>query len=154
MGSILNERFILLNADVKSFEDCIFLMAARFEESGAVQPGYGDAVAEREKTLPTGLRGKGVNLAIPHADGRLVIEPAVGIITPKKPVQCRLMGEPGTAVDCELIMPLAIRDSRQQIGLLKKIMKILNSEQLLEKIRKSESKPEILELLKDLNSDL
>ena len=152
--TILDEQFILLHADVKSLEDCIRLMAVRFEECGYVKPGYGNAVIEREKTLPTGVRGKGINLAIPHTDGQMVIQPAVGIITPKKPVQCRLMGEPGTAVDCEFIMPLAIRDSRQQIGLLKKIMKILNSEQLLEKIRKSESKPEILELLNDLNSDL
>ena len=66
IGTLLDERLVVLDADVSSAEDCIRLMAGLFEQYGYVQPGYGDAVAAREKEYPTGLPGKGINLAIPH----------------------------------------------------------------------------------------
>ena len=54
IGTLLDERLVVLDADVSSAEDCIRLMAGLFEQYGYVQPGYGDAVAAREKEYPTG----------------------------------------------------------------------------------------------------
>ena len=45
IGTLLDERLVVLDADVSSAEDCIRLMAGLFEQYGYVQPGYGDAVA-------------------------------------------------------------------------------------------------------------
>ena len=150
--SVLNRHFIMLRTNVNTLEECIFLMAGRFREKGYVRSGYGEAVAEREKNLPTGLRGGEINFAIPHTDGELVIRPAVGVLLPVKPVRCRLMEDPQTAVDCELILPIAVKDARQQILLLKKVMKVIGSPDLLGRIRNAESKSEVIFLLVRLNS--
>lgn len=71
----LNEALIVLDADVESAEDCIRLAGEMFEKNGYVNAGYADAVVEREKEYPTGLPGKGINIAIPHTNNKLVNEP-------------------------------------------------------------------------------
>ena len=153
IGALLDERLIVLDADVNSDEDCIRLMATRFEESGYVMPGYGDAVIERERTLPTGLPGKKINLAIPHTNNKLVIRPAVGVIIPRNPVVFHMMGDKETTLNCEIVLPLVVKDSKQQIGMLKKIMKIIQNSELLEKLKNSKSKAAIMQCLNSLEDE-
>ena len=153
MSTLLDERLIVLDADVHSAEDCIRLMATRFEEYGYVKPGYGDAVIERERNLPTGLPGKGINLAIPHTNNALVIKPAVGVIIPRQPVEFRMMGMKETKLTCEVILPLVVRDSKQQIGMLKKMMKVIQDTELLKRMKNSKSKAEIIDCLSSLEDE-
>lgn len=153
IGTLLDERLIALDADVHSDEECIRLMASRFEAYGYVRAGYGDAVIEREKTLPTGLPGKKINLAIPHTNNQLVIRPAVGVIIPHEDVEFCMMGMKATKLKCGVILPLVVKDSKQQIGMLKKIMKIIENGDLLNRMRNSKSKQEILDCLCSLNDE-
>lgn len=150
MGSLLDERLVVLDADVESAEDCIRLMAGLFEQYGYVQPGYGDAVAAREKEYPTGLPGKGINLAIPHTNNQLVNAPAVGVIVPRKPVQFAMMGMKENKLDCEVVIPLVVQDSKRQLAMLKKMMKIIQDGDLLRRLRDSKDKAEILGCLSSL----
>lgn len=151
MGTLLDERLVVLDADVRTAEDCIRLMAGLFEQYGYVKPGYGDAVAAREQEYPTGLPGKGINLAIPHTNSLLVSRPAVGVIVPQRPVRFAMMGMKETQLDCELVMPLVIQDSKRQLEMLKKMMKIIQDGPLLRKIRDSKDKAEILSCLSSLD---
>lgn len=151
MESLLDERLIILNADVKDAEDCIRLMASSFEELGYVQPGYADAVIQREKTHPTGLPGKGINIAIPHTDNSLVNKPAVGVIVPCRPVEFSMMGMKETKLMCEVVIPLVVKDSKQQIAMLKKMMEVIQNSALLKQIRNSTSKLEVIDCLSILN---
>ena len=48
---MIDERLVVLDADVSSAEECIRLMAGLFEQYGYVQPGYGDAVAARRRSI-------------------------------------------------------------------------------------------------------
>jgi PTS system galactitol-specific IIA component len=153
MGTLLDERLIILDADVHSAEDCIRLMAGRFEEYGYVKPGYADAVIEREKSLPTGLPGKEINLAIPHTNNKLVIKPAVGVIIPREPVEFRMMGMKETRLNCKVVLPLVVKDSKQQIGMLKKMMKIIQDNELIKRMNHSKSRTEIRECLSSLEDE-
>jgi galactitol PTS system EIIA component len=153
IGTLLDKRLIILNADVHSAEECIRLLADRFEEYGYVRPGYGDAVIEREKDLPTGLPGKAINIAIPHTNNSLVIKPAVGIIIPSNPVEFKMMGNREIRLNCSVIMPLVVKDSKQQIGMLKKIMKVIQDSELLKRIQSSESREEIIDCLGSLEDE-
>jgi galactitol PTS system EIIA component len=153
IGTLLDERLIILNADVHSADECIRLLADRFEEYGYVKPGYGDAVIEREKDLPTGLPGKKINIAIPHTNSSLVIKPAVGVIIPRNPVEFRMMGNKESVLSCDVIMPLVVKDSKQQIGMLKKIMKIIQDSELLKRIQNSGSVAEVMECLGSLEDE-
>lgn len=133
-----------------SAEDCILLMATRFEKYGYVKPGYANAVLEREKNLPTGLPGKKFNIAIPHTNNELVIKPAVGVIIPREPVEFRMMGMKEKTLSCEIILPLVVKDSKHQIGMLKKMMKIIQDVQLLQCMKDSKSQAEVLDCLSSL----
>lgn len=153
MGKLLDERLIVIDADVHSAEDCIRLMATRFEEYGYVKPGYADAVLKREMQSPTGLPGKGINIAIPHTNGELAINPAIGVIIPSKPVEFRMMGTKETKLNCELVLPLVVKDSKQQIGMLKKLMKIIQDGELLKRLSQLKSKLEIIDCLSSLEEE-
>lgn len=153
IGTLLDERLVIMDADVETAEDCIRLMAGLFEQYGYVKPGYGDAVAKREREYPTGLPGKEMNLAIPHTNNQLVNRPAVGVIIPKRPVKFAMMGMKETLLDCELVMPLVVQDSKRQIQMLKKMMKIIQDGALLRRIKDSKDRAEILDCLSSLDEE-
>lgn len=150
IGTLLDERLVVLDADVSSAEECIRLMAGLFEQYGYVQPGYGDAVAAREKEYPTGLPGKGINLAIPHTNNQLVNAPAVGVIIPRRPVEFAVMGMKEKKLSCEVVIPLVVQDTKRQLAMLKKMMKIIQDGELLRRLRDSKDKAEILGCLSSL----
>ena len=150
IGTLLDERLVVLDADVSSAEDCIRLMAGLFEQYGYVQPGYGDAVAAREKEYPTGLPGKGINLAIPHTNNQLVNAPAVGVIIPRRPVEFAMMGMKEKKLSCEVVIPLVVQDTKRQLAMLKKMKKIIQDGELLRRLRDSKDKAEILGCLSSL----
>ena len=150
---LLDPNLITLGADVETAEDCIRLAAGLFEAHGYVQPGYGDAVVEREAVYPTGLPGKGINIAIPHTNNKLVNRPAVGVVVPNKPVKFSMMGMKDNVLDCDIILPLVVKDSHQQINMLKKMMKIIQDSELLLRIKNSASKEEIIQCLSSLEEE-
>lgn len=150
MGKLLDERLVFIDADVHTSEEAIRLMAGRLQECGYVEEGYAEMVIEREKVFPTGLPGKAMSIAIPHTDPTLVNRAAIGVIVPKESVEFDMMGEPGTKLDVKLIMPLVIKDSDQQIELLKAMMHVIQDSERLTKIRASKDKSEILDLLSEL----
>ena len=147
MEKLLDERLIILDADVKTSEEAILLMAGLLEEYGYVRAGYGEMVIEREKTFPTGLPGKTMCIALPHTNPTLVNKAAVGVIVPKEPVPFKMMGGPETELDVKLIMPLVIKDADNQLSLLKAMMAVIQDGELLERIRTSYDKREIIESL-------
>ena len=60
------------------------------------------------------------------------------------------MGTKDVWLDCEVIIPLVIKDSDMQISMLKQMMKIIQDGELLKKIRDSKDRSEILDCLKIL----
>ena len=150
---LLDENLITMNADVETAEDCIRLAAGLFEKYGYVKPGYGDAVVEREAVYPTGLPGKGINIAIPHTNNTLVNRPAVGVVVPNKPIKFSMMGMKDNVLDCDIILPLVVKDSHQQIDMLKKMMKIIQNSELLMRIKDSRTKEEIIQCLSSLEEE-
>ena len=147
---LLDEELVVMDAEVKTAEDCIRLGGTIFYEKGYVKEGYTQAVIDREKVYPTGLPGKGVAIAIPHTNNTYVNKPAVGVIIPREPVRFCAMGTKDVWLDCEVIIPLVIKDSDMQISMLKQMMKIIQDGELLMKIRDSKDRSEILDCLKIL----
>lgn len=147
---LLNEELMILDADVGTAEECIRLSGQMFLEKGYVKEPYIQAVVDREKEYPTGLPGKEIAIAIPHTGNTYVNMPAVGVIIPKRPVKFCAMGTKDQWCECEVIIPLVIKDSDMQINMLKQMMKIIQNGELLKRIRDSRDKKTILECLKTL----
>ena len=147
---LLDEELVILDADVRTAEECIRLAGETFLQKGYVKVPYIQAVVEREKVYPTGLSGKGIAIAIPHTNSTYVNKPAVGVVIPKQPVQFCTMGTKEQWLDCEVIIPLVIKDPDMQINMLRQMMKIIQNGELLKKIRDSKDKKTILECLRSL----
>ena len=151
--NLLNKNLIIMNADVSSAEECIRLTAGLFYKYGYVKEGYGEAVVEREQNYPTGLPGKGVNIAIPHTNNKLVNKPGIAVIIPKRPVKFTMMGTDDNILDCEIIIPLVVFDSHMQINMLKKMTKIIQDEKLLKMILDSKNEEEVIACLISLEEN-
>ncbi len=147
---LLDKNLIVLDADVKTAEECIRLSAGLFRRHGYVKEGYADAVAARETEYPTGLPGDGISIAIPHTNNEFVNKPCVGVVIPRNPVQFGMMGTKNDVLSCEVILPMVIQDSKMQITMLREMMKIIQNGELLRKIRDAKSKEEILRYLHNL----
>lgn len=145
--SVLDENLIILDLDVDTAEECIQKAGSVLLKNGYVNEGYVEAVIAREKQYPTGLQGNKIAIAIPHTEVEFVNKPAVGVIVPKRPIKFCAMGTKDEYLDCELIFPLVVKNPHMQVEMLKRMMKVMQDSELLEKIKNSKSKEEVIQLL-------
>ena len=76
--------------------------------------------------------------------------PAVGVIIPRRPVEFAMMGMKEKKLSCEVVIPLVVQDTKRQLAMLKKMMKIIQDGELLRRLRDSKDKAEILGCLSSL----
>lgn len=145
--SVLDENLIILDLDVNTAEECIQEAGEVLLKNGYVNEGYVEAVIAREKQYPTGLQGNKIAIAIPHTEVEFVNKPAVGVIVPKQPIKFCAMGTKDEYLDCELIFPLVVKNPHMQVEMLKRMMKVMQDSDLLEKVKNSKSKEEVIQLL-------
>lgn len=149
---MLKENFIKTALNCDSSDEVLKDLSSLLLENGVVKESFVDAILDREKVYPTGLPTKAFNIAIPHTISSHVVEPAISVAILDKPVQFHQMGSPEILLDVELIIMLAIKDSHQQISLLKKIMNLIQDEDRLNKLKLCKTSGEVLDLLSDLNN--
>jgi PTS system galactitol-specific IIA component len=111
---------------------------------GIIKETYVQAVLDREKIYPTGLPTNSVKVAIPHTDSSHVNKSAVSIAVLYKPVEFMMMGGTGERLQVEIVFLLAIEDPSLQLEALKELMQMFQNDELLEKIKNSNSKEDIL----------
>ncbi|MVB10106.1 PTS system fructose-specific EIIABC component [Caprobacter fermentans] len=145
---MLSRNLIRLNLDVKSKEEAIRILAEDFVEAGVVKESFVDAVLEREQESPTALPAVAYDVAIPHTVSAHVITPAMNVAVLKHPVEFQQMGSPDVTLHPQVLFMLAISDPKDQLSLLRRIMKMLQNKDLLNQIRAAKSEDEIYGLLK------
>lgn len=144
---IIKKELIRIGLDCENSEQAIRMLAQAFLDAGVVKESFIDAVVAREKVYPTGLPAAAFDIAIPHTVSEHVIEPAMAIGVLKHPVVFQQMGSPEIELHPQLIFMLAISDPKEQIALLRRIMKFLQSEELLNSIKDAQTTDEVIELL-------
>lgn len=149
--AVLDKNLIVLSADVDTAQECIALGGRILMDNGYVRDGYIEAVIKREKVFPTGLQGKEMSIAIPHTENTYVNKPAVAVIIPKKPIKFLAMGTTDHYLECEIVFPLVVKDSRMQVEMLKKMMKVIQNSELLKQIKEAKTEEEVLLYLSELN---
>lgn len=144
---MLKKELIHLNMDCKSSQEAMRILAQSFVDNAVVKESFIAAVIEREEHYPTGLPAKAFDIAIPHTVSEHVLEPSIAIGVLSHPVEFRQMGSPEIVLHPQLLFMLAITAPKEQITLLKRIMKLLQNEELLCAIRNAKSADRIIELL-------
>jgi galactitol PTS system EIIA component len=130
----ISEDLILVNQEVSSQEEIIRRLGGLLFEHGFVKDTYIQAVLDREIVYPTGLSARVTGVAVPHTDTEHVNNSAVAVATLKDPVIFNGMGAPKTEVSVYVVMMLAIHDKTQVINILRKVILIIEKDEVLKKI--------------------
>ncbi|MCT4565701.1 MAG: PTS sugar transporter subunit IIA [Maledivibacter sp.] len=144
---LLHPELIYFDVEAEDNEDLIAKLASSLEKEGYVKETYRGAVIEREKNYPTGLRTNGVHVAIPHTDSNHVNKTAIVVANLKKAIKFKEMGLNTGEVDAELVFLLAVKNPKNQVDTLSKLMAVFSDGEKLLKIKNSEEKREIIDIL-------
>jgi galactitol PTS system EIIA component len=147
---MLRKDLIKLNVDAKTSEDALRTMAQLFVDVGIAKPSYPDAIVKREDKYPTALPATAFDIAVPHTFAEHVNKPAMGICVLKEPVEFKQMGSPETTLYPQLLFMLAITDPKDQISLLRKIMKLIQNSEALNQIKAASTIDEVYSIVNPL----
>ena len=145
--SVLKKELVLVGMEEPSAEEAMRALARAMLAQCLVRESFVEAVLEREKTYPTGIPAKAFDIALPHTMAEHVITPCLAVGVLKEPVEFRQMGTPDIILHPRLIFMLAISDPKEQIGQLKKIMKLLQNDELLLGIRDAQNAEQVVKIL-------
>jgi mannitol/fructose-specific phosphotransferase system IIA component len=144
-ASILGAESVLLGCTARDRADAITQVGRKLLELGAVEPGYLDAMHERERSVSTYL---GESVAIPHgtnASRRFVKRTALAIL--QFPDGVDWDGE-----DARLCVGIAAKES-EQVGILSSLARILLDGEQARQLREAPDAETILRLLNQINEE-
>ena len=122
-------------------------------DDGYAKPSYINALKEREKNFPTGLKTSSLRIAIPHTDASHVLKPCIVVTKLAKPVEFNEMGKIQTPIDVDMIIMLALNDGKKHLAMLQKVISIIGDPDQLALLEKAETSDEIFEFFNNvLNS--
>lgn len=147
MESMLHDDLIFLDYPAKEREELLTELIAILEEKGYVRESYREALLTRERKYPTGLNTPGIPLAMPHAEARHVIKPAILVARLQKPVLFKEMGGSGRDVLARFVFMLAVSDPAGHLAMLSKFMSIFSQEEKLKALYAMEDKKALREEL-------
>jgi PTS system galactitol-specific IIA component len=136
----------------KNAEDALKQMSALLFEKDYVKKSYSDAIIEREKKFPTGLKLQGENnVALPHADIEHVLKPCLAVGVLKEAVEFRNMADPEEIVEnVKMIFIPVITEANKYVEFLGFLVdNVFQEPETMKKLTKAKTKSEILEILKE-----
>lgn len=144
----LYEELINFDVEVKNAEEAILYNSNLLYEKGFVDEGYAQKVIDREKEFPTGLISTGRGIAIPHTNTVLVKKPALCILIPNNLLKFKMMGTTDEWIEVSIVIQILIKDSKEQMSMLKKLMTLMKKPELLDQIYYCKDKSSIAEMLR------
>lgn len=143
----IKEDLILLDLDAKDNFEVLEKMTKLLLDKGYVKESFREAVIEREKVFPTGIKTGTINIAIPHADSEHVLAPAIAATVLSNPIYFNRMDMPDQKIPVKIVFMLAIKNSNEQLSSLKELMELLQSLYLLESLYKARTPKEFPTIL-------
>ena len=146
---VISPDLIEINLDVKDKEEGISLLGQKLMERGLVENGFSKHLIDREKNFPTGLPTS-VPVALCHTEAQYVNQSALALATLKHPVTFQEMGTPENELAVEVILVLALKDSKEQVPMLRRIVTLFKNDKILTNIREATSRNALSDQLKQL----
>jgi PTS system galactitol-specific IIA component len=129
-------------------------VAEELKKDGFVEDDYEEALAEREKVFPTGLRTEHFGVAIPHCDAEHVKKQCISFFRLAKAIPFNEMGSEGDEVDCQFAFVLSIKNPQKQVPVLVALANLIQDQGLMEELTKLDSKQAICEKLNERFEDI
>ncbi|MGB7604556.1 MAG: PTS sugar transporter subunit IIA [Lutisporaceae bacterium] len=143
----LSKDLIKIGVEAKNSTEIIKSLGMVLKDNGFIKDTYIDAVIAREAIYPTGLPSIGVTVAIPHTDSNHVYKSAVAIAVLKEPVGFYMMGGTGELLNARIVFLLAISNTKEQLELLKNLMRLFQNQEVLEEILNANTSEDIYQIL-------
>lgn len=121
------------DANLNTWQDAITLASSKLYENGYVKKEFGENCIKRELVYPTGL-ATDFSVAIPHTESEFVNETAVSVLRLKKPVVFQTMEDPERVVAAHYVFNLAIKEKKNQVIFLSKIIRLVQDSKKLEEM--------------------
>ena len=148
---MIHKELIFLDIEAKDKQEVISRLADALFAAGKVRDTYKQAVLAREEVYPTGLPLGEYNIAMPHTFAEHVIEPVIAVARLKKPVDFLEMGTSDVHLPVSLVMMMAISNPQEQVGLLRRILRLLSDEETLQTVMASADTEEMYQALAGIN---
>lgn len=145
---MIHENLIFNDLCAHTKEDIISQLAEKLLAAGMVKDTYKAAVLKREEEYPTGLSLGEYSIAMPHTFAAHVNSPAIAVAKLSEPVTFIEMGSKDVELSVSLVMMMAISDPQEQVGLLKKILRVFSNEETLENLMRSATAGEMYQTLR------
>jgi len=140
------QDLVAVDVEAQDTEEIIRTAGQMLLEHGFVKDSYIQAVIEREKIYPTGLKLQEIAVAMPHTDREHVIKPGVCVVKLEKPVIFAHMGEPDTKVEVEIIFMMSILHPDEQIETLQKVLGVFQQPAVVADFKNAVTKEELFEV--------
>src|SRR5699024_2471405 len=127
-----DESVILLDLEANTKEEALGVIDKNLEDKELIRESYLNAVIAREHKFCSGMRTKGVSVAIPHTDVEHVNQKTISIAILKDPVEFGVMGDPDETTPVKLVFMLAMDKADSQLSLLQRLMQIFQDEDTLQ----------------------
>lgn len=150
----LDTKLIVPDLEAEDKNDVFRKVGGMLVEQGFCKPSYVDALIEREKDYPTGINMGDFGIAMPHTERTHVNKAAVAIARLKKPVLFYEMGSEDEEVQASLVFMLAVEDPKAHLPFLQRLMSVFQDQVVLDKIMHTDSKEDIVQIIKDKESTM
>ncbi|WP_170924685.1 PTS sugar transporter subunit IIA [Candidatus Enterococcus clewellii] len=135
--------------DVEGGQDEFFsYIFQKLKQKDYVEESFFDALKEREKDYPTGLKTHFMGVAIPHTDPQHIKKPFIFITKLKKPIQFGQMGSVDEKVEVHYTFVLGFEKGEQQLVLLQNLMAMFSDEGTMNQLSEDVSEKEMYAIVK------
>ncbi len=143
---MLQSELIRLDCNASNCVELFQLIGCELEEKGYVTKQYTEALLERERQFPTGLKTKFLNIAIPHTDPEVICTPFIFVVRNTVPINMLQMGD-NSEMTCNNFLFLGIKDPKSQVGLLAKLMELFSQEDFVSQFAQAKDRATMYHLL-------
>jgi len=145
---IIDLDLIELNYKAENKEEIIGRLSELLQKKGKVKATFKEAVLEREKVFPTGLKTKHITFALPHTDPEHVNETGIAVAVLENTVKLSSMDNASKILDVNTIVVMAVKDKSKQVTVLQNLISMMHDKKITEEIQSSKDKTDILEIFK------
>lgn len=145
--NILDKRLIVRDVSVENSDELLDFISDRLMDNNLVQLTFREEIKKRETNFPTGLKGCGIAVAMPHTNAEHVKEDAIGVFVLKKPIKFLQMGTDDEELQVEIVFPLILKDAKNHMDTLQKMMVLFQNEDALLAIKEANDNDAIFEVV-------
>jgi galactitol PTS system EIIA component len=150
-NAIFSADLIQLKIEATTKEEVIKILSDKLYEQGFTKDTFYENVLKREEDCPTGLPTI-IPMAICHTESEHVNSSAIAFGNLVTPVAFHEMGSLENEVMAEMLFVIALKDPKDQIPLLKKMMQLFQDEETLVTLRNADNVEDLVKYLNNIFS--